>query len=454
MKQAPPPAQDAGTARQWQNWSRTVSCLPARAPVAASLAEVREAVAAAASAGEPLRVVGAGHSFGDNVATPGTLLSLDGMKGLLDVDAQDHRVRVAAGTRLWELNEELDRHGLAMINLGDVDRQSLAGAVSTGTHGTGAGMGGLPTLVEAVELVTASGEVIECTADDPRLLRAARLTNGALGVVTAYTLRVAPAYRLRERLSTEPLDELLTRLDAEADAHRHFEFFTFPYSDSAMVKRIDLADGPGGAAGGGGTAGAGGGEVRSRTEVAPADHLTMAEAVALGRADPSRIPELNRRLSASVGVHTFEGPSHRILISARNDRFVETEWALPCAAAAAVLTEMRAFVESRNLPVNFPFEVRFVQGDEDSLLSSSYGRDTCYIAAHVSEGIEHRGFFAGLGEIALAHGGRPHWGKWHDLDADRFARLYPRWEEFQAVRRELDPAGVFANDHIRRVFGD
>ncbi|WP_291797192.1 D-arabinono-1,4-lactone oxidase [Brevibacterium sp.] len=438
-------AEAAGGARRWQNWSRSQSCAPARMPVAAGLEDVRTAIREAAGAGGPLRGHGAGHSFGDNVVTAGTLLSLDGMTGLLEVDSAGGRVRAAAGTRLWELNAALDAHGLAMVNLGDIDRQSLAGAVSTGTHGTGATMGNLATLVEAVELVTASGDVLECTADEPDLLRAARLSDGALGVITAYTLRVAPAYRLRERLSSEPLEGLLENLDAEVRNNRHFEFFTFPYSDRAMVKRINPEpDEPE-------TYGA---EVRVTTEAAPLDRLDMAEACAKGIADPSRIPDLNRRLALSVGTHTTTGPSHKVLISSRDEVFMETEWAFPREAAQAVLTQMKTMVEERGLPVNFPFEVRFVRGDTDSLLSPAYGRDTCYIAAHVSLGLDHREFFAALTEIALAHGGRPHWGKWHDLDAAALAPLYPRWEEFQAVRRELDPHGAFANDHIRRVFGD
>lgn len=431
--------------RAWQNWSRNQSCTPSVRTTASSLAQVQTSVARADRTGQPLRVLGAGHSFGDNVVTRGTLLSLDGMSGIIDVDSAKSLVRVAAGTRLWELNEALDGHGLAMINLGDIDRQSIAGAVSTGTHGTGISMGNLSTLVESVEMVTASGDVVECTADDPDLLAAARVANGALGVITAYTLRVTKKYWLREVMTSEPLSDVLTRLDADVRGNRHFEFFTFPFSDRALVKRTNTAT----------SEGACDGALVSTVEVEPPERISMVEASEPGIADPSRIPELNRRLGWSVGRVATSGPSADVLVTTRGNKFNETEWALPCDAGVEALMEMRAIAERRrDWPVNFPFEVRFVQGDTASMLSPAYGRDTCYIAAHVGVGLDHAEFFAAVSHIAQSYGGRPHWGKMHDLDAAALAPLYPQWEDFNRIRRELDPHGVFANTHIGRVFGN
>jgi len=432
----------------WNNWAGDQACTPAHFAQPASVDEVRDTVRESARQGRGVRVVGAGHSFGDNLLTSGTLLSLDRLSGVLGVDREAGTVRVAAGTRLHELNRLLDGHGLALANLGDIDSQSVAGAISTATHGTGRNLGNLATFVQDVELVTAQGDVLQASAAGRDVLEAARVSVGALGVITAYTLKVVPSFTLHGVQEPALLDETLERLDDHVDGNDHFEFFSFPHSGTVLAKRTNRVDDP---VPGRGTSTTG--RLRSYLEGELLENTALDLVCRLGRARPGLIPRLNRLATDLITPTSRTGTSHEVLVSKRSVRFTETEWALPREACAEALTEMRRLVTSRRLDVNFPFEVRFVAGDGESLLSPAYGRQSCYIAAHMYRGMPWQEFFTAVQDVALSYGGRPHWGKRHSLSADRLSGLYPRWDDFQRVRRELDPDGLFANDHVRRIFG-
>ncbi|GAB3866457.1 L-gulono-1,4-lactone dehydrogenase [Nocardioides maradonensis] len=424
----------------WSNWAGDQACTPAHRAEPSTVDEVATTVKAAAERGEVVRVVGAGHAFGDNVATDGTLISLDRLTGLHHVDSATGLVRVAAGTRLYDVNRLLDQHGLALANLGDINVQSTAGAISTATHGTGARFGNLATFVASLELVTADGSVVEVTGDD---LRAARVSVGALGVVTAYTLRTVPAFRLRERRGRLPLAEILRDVDGYADSSDHVEFFVFPHSRTALTKALDRTDEPA--------------HGRSRAtayvdEVLVENHV-LGLVCKAGRRFPTRIPQLNRMVTGLASSSTRVGHSHQVFSSPRLVRFTETEWAFPRAACADAVTAILDVVDRRCLAVNFPLEVRFTAADTESMLSPSYDRDTAYVAAHMFQGMPWQEFFAAVEEVAADFGARPHWGKRHTLDAAQLAERYPEFGAFQAVRDRLDPDGVFANAHVRRIFG-
>ncbi|MEP7020219.1 MAG: D-arabinono-1,4-lactone oxidase [Pseudonocardiales bacterium] len=427
----------------WTNWTGDQSCAPAVVEHPSSVEEVSAAVQRAAEARRTVRVAGAGHSFGDLVCTSGSLISLDRLTGVLDVDAEAGLVRVAAGTRLHELNRLLDAHGLALPNLGDIDRQSVAGAISTATHGTGRLLGNLATQVEAVELVLADSGVLECTAANAEVLQAARVSLGALGVITACTLRVVPAFNLRAEVLVRPLAEAVARLDELVDGNDHFEFFAFPHSPLVLSKMNNRTDEP-----------AAGARSWAQRHLSSAVENQVHDLLCrLGRRAPAQIPRLNRALtrlmSSSVRVDTSVGS----FVSTRTVRFTEMEWALPRAACAGALADILAVIDRRGFAVNFPIEVRFVAGDEAAFLSPAYGRETAYLAVHMYRGMPWRPYFEAVQDIALSHGGRPHWGKRHLLDAAALAARYPAWDRFQAVRAELDPGGRFANDHIRHVLG-
>jgi FAD-linked oxidoreductase len=427
----------------WSNWDRRQRCAPAVIAHPATAAELSSVLERAGHDHRTVRVAGSGHSFTALVPTDGVLLTLRRMNRVLAVDRGSGLVRVQAGIALHELNAELDRHGLALENLGDIDRQSLAGATATGTHGTGAGLRNLSSVVREVELMRADGETVSLTDDDdPDGWRAARVSLGALGVVTAMTLKTVPAFRLRGVDGPAPLDRTLERLDELAGAHDHFEFYWFPYSTTALLRRND------------------------RTERAPTrrsatrahledivlfNHGLQAFSL-LGRRWPKLIPRLNRIETRLAGSSDRVDSSYRIFCSPRLVRFTEMEYAIPRAQAACALDAVRRAIERHRFRVSFPIEVRFGAGD-DALLSPAHARDTCYIAVHVFDAMEFEPYFRTVEEIMDGFGGRPHWGKRHFQTAATLAPRYPEWERFAAVRARYDPDGRFANAEITRVLG-
>lgn len=423
----------------WRNWAGDQACTPAHRAAPGTVPDVADVVRRAAARGEVVRVVGAGHAFGDNVLTDGTLISLDNVTGLRSLDPATGLARIAAGTRLHQVNALLDAHGRALANLGDINVQSAAGAISTATHGTGARLGNLATFVESLELVTGDGAVVELAGED---LRAARVSVGALGVVTAYTLRTVPAFRLHERRDRMPLERVMDEFDALAEGSEHFEFFVFPHARHAITKQLRRTDEPVRASS----------ERRAYLEEVVLENAVLDRISRAGRRFPRHIPRLNRMVTRFASPSDKVNVSHKVFSSPREVRFTETEWAFPREVGMEALGRLLDLVE-RRFAVNFPIEVRVVAGDTESMLSPSYGRDTTYLALHAYEGMPWRQFFGAVEEVAAEYDARPHWGKRHTLDAARLSRLYPEWEAFQKVRRRLDPAGVFANAHVRRIFG-
>jgi FAD-linked oxidoreductase len=437
------PATPAPQSPSWRNWTGDETCSPRRIARPRTVDELASVVAAATAAGEtPIRVVGAGHSFGDLVGTSGVLISLDDLSGLLGYDDVTGHVRVAAGTRLHQLNSLLDEIGRAMANLGDINVQSVAGAISTATHGTGARLGNLATQVVSLDIVTADGSVR--TLDGGDELMAARVSLGALGVISAVTLQTVPSFRLHGVDERRPLVETLMRLDEFTDVNDHFELWAFPHTDFALCRTNNRTDEP----------------VRTRGNVASYVSETLLENTVLdliskaGRRFPGQIPRLNRLVTRAFSESDRVDVGHQIFSSVRSVRFTESEWAVPRDAAASVVRDILDVIDQRGFDVNFPLEVRFVAPDEQSFLSPSWGRDTSYIAAHMYQGMEWEPFLRAVQDVALAHDGRPHWGKRHFLTATDLAPKYPMWERFQQVRSVFDPAGVFTNDHVRRVLGE
>jgi FAD-linked oxidoreductase len=420
---------------EWVNWSGSQRCRPAVIAHPRTRDEVAEAIAGGPG---PVRVAGAGHSFSGGAATDGTLLSLDALARVLDADRASGLVRVEAGIRLHALSGELLARGLAMPNLGDIDVQSIAGALATGTHGTGARLPILSAQVAAVELVLADGS--ERTIDGGELLQAARVSLGALGVIVAVTLRCVPAFRLRGIDAPLPLDDVLAELDARVAAHDHFEFWTFPHSPLALTRTNDQT-----------------GEEPERPSRARAyandilidNHALLAVSLA-ARRFPRAIPRLNRLASAAASRRERVDWSHAVFASPRLVRFEEMEYAIPRERAAEAVRAVKAILERH--PVSFPIELRFVQGD-DALLSPAHGRDSAYLAVHLFEGMAYEPAFREVEALLSPLGGRPHWGKRSFLGAAELAPRYPRWDAFQAARAELDPDGRFANAWVRRVLG-
>jgi FAD-linked oxidoreductase len=424
----------------WVNWARNARCEPAVIERPGSRAEVIAAVGRAAAAGRTVRVAGSGHSFTDGVLTDGTLLSLSRMGRLLDVDPESGLARVEAGITLDELSRALHLHGLALPNLGDIDVQSLAGAIATATHGTGVRLPNLSAQVEELELVLADGSERRLTAADGDLLRAARVGLGSLGVVVAATLRCVPSFRIRGVKGRESLEQVLSSLDERVDGAEHFEFWTFPHSPLAVTRwnsrTEDECDAPG--------------RVGEWLEDVLLENHGLSLFNRAARRFPGAIPVLNRTAGRLASRSERVDWSFRIFASPRMVRFVEMEYAIPREHAAQAVSGTRSILE--RYPVSFPLELRFVAAD-DALLSPSAGRDTAYIAVHVFEGMAWEAPFREFEAFMSGLGGRPHWGKLSFLSASELAPRYPAWEAFQAARRELDPEGRFTNEWAARVLG-
>jgi FAD-linked oxidoreductase len=432
-----------GGAGGWVNWAGDQRCRPAAIIRPQTREALAEALATATAAGHRVSVAGSGHSFTETAMTDGTMLRVESLAGVIDADPGSGLVKVGAGTVLAQLNGELAAIGLAMENLGDIDRQTIAGAISTGTHGTGARLRNISAQVEGMELILADGGVRHLSAaTDPRLLRAARVGVGALGAIAAITLRCVPAFVLERVDTSRPRKEVLDGFQESADANDHFELFTFPYADSALVLE------------------------RNRTEQAPhprgraaaylndvvLENWALEALSATGKRLPKAIPALSRLAGRLASGSRTVDCSDRVFANDRRVRFTEMEYGVPREHGPEAARRVIEWVRANRYPVFFPIEMRVTAGD-DALLSPSHERDTAYIAVHQYRGMEWRPYFEAVEAIMDSYGGRPHWGKRHFQTAATLAPRYPAWAEFQAAREELDPTRAFSNEYATRVLG-
>ncbi len=386
----------------WSNWSGSVVCHPREIARPTNETAVIELITAAADADRTLRVTGTGHSFTPLCATDDVLVSLDNLQGLIEIDSSSSTATLWAGTKIASATELLLEHGWSLENQGDVDVQSLAGAISTGTHGTGPRLGSLSTQVAGLRIATSAGRTIDCSlAADAETFRTAQVSLGMLGVITAVTLRVLPAYRLHERLWQVPIEECLAELPAQIAAHRHFEFFWYPTTDLAHMKALDPTD---------------------------------EEPAAVADRPGERID--------------FSG---RIFPTVRERRFNEIEYALPAAAGPECFAEIRRLLRDEFAEVTFPVEYRTLSAD-DVWLSPAFGRETVTLSVHEDAARPFAKFFDAVEAVFRRYNGRPHWGKLHTLTGQQLRPLYPQWDAALGVRRRFDPAGRFLNEHLRRVF--
>jgi L-gulonolactone oxidase len=428
---------------EWRNWCGDERCRPTAIVHPESIEEIVAALQRARRDRLRVRIAGAGHSFSDIACTDGLLIVLDRLQRVLDVAPESGLVRVQGGITIAQLNARLARHGLAMENLGDIDAQSIAGAISTATHGTGAHLRNIPSQVVELTLVLADGSTLVCSQEsDPELLRAARVGLGALGVVAELTLRCVPAFTLLGIDAPAPLDETLERFEQLALGNEHFEFYVFPHATTALTRTNNRTEEPP--------------RPRGRGKAYANDVLltnrTFELFCRLGRRMPSRIPQINRIVTRLAGASKRIDRSDRIFSSPRLVRFTEMEYALPREHTAEAVRCVLELVERRGFAVPFPIEVRAVAAD-DALLSTAAGRDSGYIAVHMYRGMQWRPYFEAVEQIMDGLGGRPHWGKRHFQTAATLRSRYPEWDRFQAIRARLDPEARFANAWTDRVLG-
>ena len=426
----------------WRNWAENQSCSPSRVHEPSSEEEIAGIVREAAAAGERVKVVGAGHSFTAIALTDGHLLKLDNYQGIVHTDAAKGRVTVEAGIRLHRLNDELWKRGLAMPNLGDIDRQSISGAIATSTHGTARELGGIARDVVGMRLVAGDGSVVECSEEEnPELLSAARVGLGALGVVSTVTLQCVPAFKLHAKETPMDVDDVLAHLDEHIAGNDHFEFYWVPGTRWAIAKFNNRTEAEGPARG----------AWRQFRDDVLFSNVAFGVVCRVGRLRPALIPRV-ARMMPSAGATEYVDRSYRVFCSPRMVRFYEMEYAIPFEAATEAFNRVRDFIKRSGMILSFPIEVRFTVGD-DIPLSTASGRRSCYIAVHVYQGTQYQQYFEAVEDIMDDYNGRPHWGKLHFQTAETLAPRYPEWEAFQAARRKLDPEGRFANPYLDRVIG-
>lgn len=384
---------------RWRNWSGRLEARPTEVRFLRSEADGVALVQQAAAGGSRMRVFGSGHSHAPLVPTDGIVVDVSGLSGVIDTDGGNRTARVRAGTPIHALGRPLHDAGLALRNQGDIDRQTIAGACATGTHGTGAGLTCLSDAVVGARLILASGEIVECGPDrDPALWQAARLNLGALGIVTELTLALRDAYRLAEHGWREPWDTLAPRLADLGRENRHFEFFWYPRDDEAVVKTIAETD------------------------------------------EPARYPlgEEGGRLAWSYEVL----PNHR------PHPHTEMEYSVPAEHGAACFADLRAMIRRDFPEVRWPVEYRLVAAD-DVWLSMACGRATVTLSVHQDVREDETDYYRACEAVFLDYGGRPHWGKMHDLDGPALEAAHPHWREWWAVRDRVDPDGLFLNDYLQ-----
>lgn len=429
----------------WRNWARTEAVRPLRIERPATAGAVQRAVVAAAASGLPIKAVGSGHSFTGIAVAPGVQLDLTDLSGVIHADISTGRVALAAGTPLHLLPHLLAPYGLALANMGDIDRQTIAGATSTGTHGTGLAFGGLATQIVGAKLVTGTGELLTVNETErPDLLPAVRLGLGALGVLVELTLQLVPRYVLQAVEQPEPLDDVLDGWTERVHGADHFEFYWFPHTGSALTKTNTRM--PGDAAR----------KPLGRLSRWVDDELLANGAYravcAVGRAAPGTTPRLARLVERLSGSRDFADFSPRVFTTHRAVRFREMEYAVPLEAVPDAFREVRALIERKGWRVSFPIEVRAAASDEN-WLSTAYRRESGYLAVHRYFREDHREYFAGVEAIMRGYGGRPHWGKLHTQTAETLREVYPRFDDFLRVRDELDPERRFTNAYLDRVLG-
>ncbi|NLB46514.1 MAG: FAD-binding protein [Microbacteriaceae bacterium] len=432
--------------KQWRNWARTESSRPVLDLAPRSVAQAVRTIERARETGHTVKPIGASHSFTAIGATDGIRLSMERLRGLVDVDLERGQVTLWAGTHLWELPAILNPLGLALENMGDIDRQTISGATSTGTHGTGLQFGGLATRIVGATLLTGTGDVLTVNAhENADLLPAVQLGLGALGVLLTVTVQCVPRFVLRAVEAPAQLDEVLRTYAERNEQADHFEFYWFPHTASTRTKtntRLPIGEDKQ--------------PLSALSRVLDEElmnNVMLGAVVGFEGLVPSTTPAINRAIASVSSRRTYSDESHRVFVTNRRVRFREMEYALPFETIPEVMRELQHLIERKRFRVSFPVEVRAARADE-LWLSTASGRQSGYIAVHRYWRDRDHEYFREVEALFRAHDGRPHWGKMHTMRADDLRTTYAKFDDFVSLRDRLDPDRIFANDYLRRVLGD
>ena len=427
---------------RWSNWAgnqQTGSVLVSRPQTESELQQV---VQSAQASGRRVKAVGSGHSFTAIAIAEEVLVDLSKYDEIIAIDKINQTVTVQSGIQLSKLNQALHENSLAMQNLGDIAYQTIAGAISTSTHGTGAKFTGIANQVVALRVVLADSSIVECSANlNAELFSCARVGLGAIGLISTVTLKVVPAFNLAVIEEPMRVDDVLQNLDLHVDSNDHFEFFWVPHTGWALTKRNNRNNLP----------------IEPMSKMSHWYSKTLMENYAfgavcmLGKARPSLIPKLAKALPSS-GRNEYSDASHKVFASKRIIKFYEMEYAIPREACAEALNRVRRMVTDSGFFLNFPVEVRFTAPDEIPLSTAS-NRESAYIAVHIYKGMNYVPYFTEVESIMNSYQGRPHWGKLHFQNASTLASRYPQWDVFQSVRNQVDPKRMFSNQYLETVLG-
>ncbi|RNM16077.1 D-arabinono-1,4-lactone oxidase [Nocardioides pocheonensis] len=427
----------------WRNWAGLVSASPTEVRTPRDTDDVVAAVERARERRTTVKMPGTGHSFTGIAAPEGIMLSPGQLSGIVAVDREQMTATALAGTPLRVLNASLETLGLSLHNMGDIAEQTLAGATSTGTHGTGGLVGSLSAQIAGLELVTGTGEVVQASpTEHPEVFAAARVGLGALGILTSLTFRVEPMFTLEAHEFPMRWDEALQRFDELVESNHHFEMFWFPHSECVQAKAnnrtVDDAE-PLSA-------------FRRWLDDEFLSNTVFGLANKVGNRWSGAIPRINRLSGRALSERTYSDVPHKVFTSPRTVVFREMEYAVPREAGLSALRAVRRWIDACGINISFPIEVRTTPAD-DIALSTASGRDSLYLAFHMNAQTDHAAYFRGVEDILREYDGRPHWGKLHTRTAADLEPAYPRWAEFQAIRDRLDPDRIFSNDYLRRVLG-
>jgi L-gulonolactone oxidase len=413
--------------------------------------EVVAIVKEAKKRGLKVKVVGSGHSFTGIAVTNEVLICLDEIADIRDVDFEYSTVRVGAGIKLCDLNPMLQRSGLAMPNLGDIVYQSISGAISTSTHGTGLEFKNIADAVCGMRIVDGEGTVVECdTQQNSEVFHAARVGLGALGIITEVTIQCVEAFNLHAVEEILPIGEVTNNFDHWSKMTDHIEFFWMPNTDKALLKR------------------------NTRTLEAPPRPRNKRHAFKkrwnrfkneeikqnflfgamnhLGKIVPPLVPKLNSMVAGESGRAEYITTSYEVFASPRRVRFYEMEYAVPIESGIEAFQKVVQLIGDLDHYISFPVEYR-VLGKDEIPMSTASDRDSAFIAVHVFRNTPFEKYFRGVEEIMVDYDGRPHWGKLHFQDHESLSKIYPQWEAFQNVRRSMDPLGIFSNPYLDKVLG-
>jgi len=429
--------------QQWHNWSGTTITTPTEVHAPASAEEVVALVNKARELGTTVKMPGTGHSFTGIAAPEGIMLEPKGLAGLVAIDEENLTATAKAGTPLHVLNASLAAAGLSLHNMGDIAEQTIAGATSTGTHGTGGVVASLSAQIAGLELVTGTGEVLRADADtNPDVFAVARLGLGALGVLTSITFAVEPLFTLEAHEFPMLWAEAMERFDDMVRENHHAELYWFPHTDRILAKENNrVLDAP-----------APLGRFRHWLDDEFLSNTMFGVVNRIGNARPSLIPRISNLSGQMLSERTYSDVPHKVFTSSRSVVFREMEYAVPREVGLEALAEVRSWIDASGIMISFPVEVRTTPAD-DIALSTSSGRESMYLAFHMNPQTDHTAYFKGVEDILRGYDGRPHWGKLNTRTAADLAPAYPRWEEFQGIRDRLDPDRVFSNTYLRRVLG-